>query len=40
LSVAQVRQGLKRLAWFAGLWIVGVASVSIITYAVRLLIGE
>jgi len=34
-----VRQGLKRVAWFAGLWIAGVACVLALAYAVRLLIG-
>ena len=34
-----MRQGLKRVAWFAGLWIAGVACVLVLAYTVRLLIG-
>lgn len=34
-----VRQGLQRLAWFAGLWAVGVVCVLLLAYGVRLLMG-
>ena len=33
-----MRPGLKRLAWFAGLWLAGVIVVGIVAYAIRLTI--
>ena len=38
MNVAVMREELKRLAWFVGLWFVGVTCVLVLAYAVRLLI--
>ncbi|MEQ8226982.1 MAG: DUF2474 family protein [Rhodospirillales bacterium] len=31
-----LKPGLKRLAWFAGLWVAGVATLGAIAYVIRL----
>jgi len=33
-----MRQSLRRLAWFVGLWVAGVVTVGIVAYAIRLAI--
>jgi hypothetical protein len=33
-----MRQSLRRLAWFVGLWAAGVITVGIVAYAIRLAI--
>lgn len=33
-----MRQSLRRLAWFVGLWAAGVVAVGIVAYAIRLAI--
>jgi len=33
-----MRQSLRRLAWFVGLWVAGVVTVGVVAYAIRLAI--
>lgn len=34
-----MREGVKRILWFAGLWIAGVAVLMLVAYILRLAIG-
>ena len=37
--MAAPRSSAKRIAWFVGLWLAGVAAVSLLAYGIRAFIG-
>lgn len=39
MAVTEMTEGQRRIAWFVGIWVAGVAALAVFAYALRTILG-